>query len=46
MIRPQLEEIFQVPLESFQLPSPIHRRVGILVWNGHAESHVEPIMGA
>jgi hypothetical protein len=43
-IRPQLEEAFQVPLDSFQLPSPLRRRVGILIWNGHADPHVEPIM--
>jgi hypothetical protein len=45
-IRPQLEEIFQVPLDSFQIPSPVHRRVGILIWNGHSEAHVEPVMQA
>jgi len=45
-IRPQLEEIFQVPLETFQIPSPVQRRVGILVWNGHADAHVEPVMQA
>lgn len=43
-IRPQLEEIFQVPMESFQIGAPVDRRVGILVWNGHAEPHVEPVM--
>jgi hypothetical protein len=43
-IRPQLEEIFQVPLDGFQLPSAVHRRVGILIWNGHAAPHAEPIM--
>jgi hypothetical protein len=43
-IRPQLEEIFQVPLETFQLPLPIQRRIGILVWNGHADPHVDPVM--
>ena len=41
-IRPQLEEIFQVPLKSFQIPSEVHRGVGILIWNGHADPHVEP----
>jgi hypothetical protein len=45
-IRPQLEEIFQVPLKSFQIPSEVHRRVGILIWNGHADPHVEPVMEA
>jgi hypothetical protein len=43
-IRPQLEEIFQIPLSTFQIPIAVKRRVGILVWNGHAEPHVEPIM--
>jgi hypothetical protein len=43
-IRPQLEKMFQVPLDSFQLSSPIHHRVGILVWNGHAGPHVDPVM--
>ena len=43
--RPQLEKIFQVPLkESFQTTQPIDRRAGILIWNGHAEPHVEPVM--
>lgn len=45
LIRPQLEEIFQVPIESFQLPLKIDRRIGILVCNGHAGPHVEPIIG-
>jgi hypothetical protein len=45
-IRPQLEEIFQVPLETFQIPFPIHRRVGILIWNGHVDPYVEPVMQA
>jgi len=43
--RPQLEKIFQVPLkESFQTTERIVRRTGILIWNGHAEPHVEPVM--
>jgi hypothetical protein len=45
-IRPQLEQIFQIPLDSFQIPLPVHRRVGILVWNGHPDPHVEPVMEA
>jgi hypothetical protein len=45
-VRPQLEEMFQVPLETFQVPAHIRRRVGILVWNGHADPHVEPVMQA
>jgi hypothetical protein len=45
-VRPQLEEIFQVPLASVQIPWPVHRRVGILVWNGYADPHVDPLMQA
>jgi hypothetical protein len=44
VIRPQLEEIFQIPLSKLQIPLPVQRQIGILVWNGHAEPHVEPIM--
>lgn len=43
-IRSQLEEMFQVPLQSLQIPSPIDRRVGILICNGHIEPHVEPVI--
>ena len=45
-IRPQLEEIFQIPLETFQVPALVQRRIGILVWNGHADPYVEPVMQA
>src|SRR5262245_21262492 len=31
-IRPQLEEIFQVPLDSFRIPIAVAKSVGILVW--------------
>jgi hypothetical protein len=41
--RPQLEQIFQIPIPEFQIPVPIHRRVGILIWNGHINPHIEKI---
>lgn len=44
--RPQLEEIFQVPLNTFQIHGTVDERVGILIWNGHADPHVEPVMKA
>ena len=40
----ELEEIFQVPLESPQLPELPQRIEGVLVTNGHANPHVEPRM--
>jgi len=43
-VRPQLEEIFQVPLNTFQVRWQIDERVGILIWNGHADPFVEPVM--
>jgi hypothetical protein len=43
-VKPQLEQMFQVPLDSFQLPISIDRRVGVIVWNGHANPHVEPVI--
>jgi hypothetical protein len=43
-IRNQLEEMFQVPMESMQFSCPVDRRVGILVWNGHADAFVDPVM--
>jgi hypothetical protein len=35
-----------MPLNSFQIPGEVHRRVGILIWNGHADPHIEPLMQA
>jgi len=40
----ELDEIFQVPLESPQLPELPQRIEGVLVTNGHANPHVEPRM--
>lgn len=40
----ELEEIFQVPLQSPQLPELPQRIEGVLVTNGHANPHVEPRM--
>ena len=40
----ELEEIFQVPLQSPQLPELPQRMEGVLVTNGHANPHVEPRM--
>ncbi|HVA45555.1 MAG TPA: hypothetical protein VNH11_04140 [Pirellulales bacterium] len=45
-IRLQLEEMFQVPLDPFQIHDPVEERVAILIWNGHADPHVEPLMAA
>jgi hypothetical protein len=42
--RAELEEMFLVPMSEFQLPvSPQHIE-GYLVTNGHANTHVEPVM--
>src|SRR5262249_20409065 len=40
----ELEEIFLVPLNNFQLPAPPQRIEGILVTNGHANPFAEPAM--
>lgn len=45
-IRPQLEQMFQVPMPEFQVPTAINKRLGILVWNGHISPHVEDIVSA
>ena len=42
----ELEEMFLVPLESLQLPSPPAFIEGILVTNGHANPFVAPVMDA
>jgi hypothetical protein len=44
--RPQLEEIFQVPMCEIQIEDTIHKRIGILLWNGHLSPYVEPIISA
>ncbi len=42
--RDELEEIFLVPLSSFQLPMPPQLIEAVLVTNGHANPFVEPVM--
>ena len=42
--RAELEEMFLVPLSEFQLPVSPQRIEGYLVTNGHANTHVEPVM--
>src|SRR5271170_1593432 len=42
--RAELEEMFLVPMSEFQLPVSPQRIEGYLVTNGHANSHVEPVM--
>jgi hypothetical protein len=41
----EIEEMFQVPLESFQLPATPRRIEGVLITNGHANPYVEPVIG-
>jgi hypothetical protein len=40
----EMEELFQVPLASFQLPGTPDEVRGILLTNGHANAYVEPVM--
>ena len=42
--RAELEEMFLVPMSEFQLPVSPQRKEGYLVTNGHANTHVEPVM--
>ncbi len=42
--RAELEEMFLVPMSEFQLPVSPQRIEGYLVTNGHANTHVEPVM--
>ncbi len=42
--RYQLEEMYQVDLATFQLPTPPDEREGILICNAHANTFVEPAM--
>jgi hypothetical protein len=42
----EMEEMFLVPLNSFQLPLAPQRIEGVLVTNGHANPFVEPVMAA
>ena len=38
--------MFQVPMDTAQIPWAIDEQVGVLAWNGHAAPHVEPLMSA
>jgi hypothetical protein len=40
----EIEEMFLVPLNSFQLPVVPQRIEGVLVTNGHANPYVEPVI--
>jgi hypothetical protein len=40
----EMEEMFQVPFTSFQLPIAPQRVEGILITNGHANPYVEPVI--
>lgn len=42
--REELEEIFLVPLSEFQMGKEADILEGILICNGHAKPHVEPVM--
>lgn len=44
VVRPQLEEIFQVSLDSPELPDRIDEQVGVLVWNDHIHPHADPLV--
>ena len=43
-VRPQLEEIFQVPFDSPEIPGEIDERVGVLVWNDHIDPYADPLV--
>lgn len=40
----EMEEMFQVPLTSFQLPVVPQQIEGVLITNGHANPYVEPVI--
>jgi hypothetical protein len=42
--REELEEIFQVDISEVQLPVEPDDRAGILIFNGHLNPHVEPVV--
>jgi hypothetical protein len=42
--RAELEEMFHVDVSSVQLPAEADRREGILIFNGHFNSNVEPLV--
>jgi len=41
----ELEEMYLVPLDELQINGKIDSREGILLCNGHANTHVEPLIG-
>ena len=43
-VRPQLEEMFQVPFSSPELTEPVDETIGVLVWNDHIHSYAEPLV--
>jgi hypothetical protein len=40
----ELERMFLVPLSDFQIGAPVIRREGVLVTNGHALPHTQPVI--
>ena len=42
--RDELEEMFQVDMSNVQLPAELDRREGVLVFNGHINPYVEPVV--
>jgi hypothetical protein len=42
--REELEEMFQVEMDDVQLPAKPDDRVGILIFNGHLNQYVEPVV--
>lgn len=43
-VRPQLEEIFQVPFKSSEIPDEFDEQVGVLVWNDHIHPYADPLV--
>ncbi|MCP4248265.1 MAG: hypothetical protein GY778_14560 [bacterium] len=43
-VRLQLEEIFQVPFDSPEIPGKIDERIGVLAWNEHIHSYADPLV--
>lgn len=43
-VRPQLEEIFQVKLDSPEYNDDVSATIGVLLWNDHLSPYVEPIV--
>lgn len=46
VVRPQLEEIFQVPFQPAGIPGRIDERIGVLIWNDNIHPHAQPIVHA